>query len=115
MGSITNSLNGLSYLTRPGGLLSSLPASISAAVLQSASPQDVVSLSVAALQTQEVDGIFGISQASQNTLPVLPIVSAKATPATDVLPDVAAADMAAAKPTHNYLETMRPGVPGIRD
>ena len=39
MGSITNSLNGLSYLTQPGGLLSSLPASISTAVLQSASPK----------------------------------------------------------------------------
>jgi hypothetical protein len=42
MGSIANSLNGLSYLTQPGGLLSSLPAPISTAVLQSASPQDVV-------------------------------------------------------------------------
>jgi len=58
MGSITNSLNGLSYLTQPGGLLSSLPAPISTAALQSASPQDVVSLSVAALQKQEVDGIL---------------------------------------------------------
>ncbi|MGA1998020.1 MAG: hypothetical protein ABSH45_19820 [Bryobacteraceae bacterium] len=95
MGSITNSLNGLSYLTQPGGLLSSLPASISTAVLQSASPQDVVTLSVAALQKQEVDGIFGISQASQNTLPT---VSAAATSATDVLPGISAADMTNATP-----------------
>ena len=98
MGSITNSLNGLSYLTQPGGLLSSLPAPISTAALQSASPQDVVSLSVAALQKQEVDGIFGISQASENTLPVLPIVSAPATQATDVLPGVSATDMTNATP-----------------
>ncbi|MGO9897512.1 MAG: hypothetical protein ACLPX8_25260 [Bryobacteraceae bacterium] len=95
MGSITNSLNGLSYLTQPGRLLSSLPASISTAVLQSASPQDVVTLSVAALQKQEVDGIFGISQASQNTLPT---VSAAATSATDVLPGISAADMTNATP-----------------
>jgi hypothetical protein len=95
MGSIASSLNGLSYLTQPGGLLSSLPASISKAVLQSASPQDVVSLSVAALQTQEIDGIFGISPASQNALP---IVSAPATPATAVLPGVSAADLTNATP-----------------
>jgi hypothetical protein len=74
VGSVTNSLNGLSYLTQPGGLRSS----ISTAVLQSASPQDVVSLSVATLQAQEVDGILGISQAPQNTLLALPIISAPA-------------------------------------
>jgi len=85
-------------LTQPGGPLSSLPASISTAALQSAWPQDVVSLSVAALQAQEVDGIFGISQASENTLPVLPIVSAPATQATDVLPGVSATDMTNATP-----------------
>ena len=95
MGAITNSLNGLSYLTQPGGLLSTLPASISTAVLQSASPQDVVSLSMAALQTQEVDGIFGISQTSQNTLPT---VSTAATSATDGIPGVSAADMTNATP-----------------
>jgi hypothetical protein len=64
-------------------------------VLQSASPQDVVNLSVAALQTQEVDGIFGISQASQSTLPIL---SAPASLPTDVLPGVSAADMTNATP-----------------
>jgi len=95
MGAITNSMNGLSYLTQPGGPLSTLPASISTAVLQSASPQDVVSLSVAALQKQEVDGIFGISQTSQSTLPT---VSAPITSATAGLPGVSAADMTNATP-----------------
>jgi hypothetical protein len=98
MGSITSSLNGLSYLTQPGGLLSSLPAPISTAALQSASPQDVVNISVAALQTQEVDGIFGISQPSQTTLPVLPVASEPATQSTAVLPGVAASDLASATP-----------------
>ena len=55
----------------------------------------MVTLSVAALQKQEVDGIFGISQASQNTLPT---VSAAATSATDVLPGISAADMTNATP-----------------
>ncbi|MGA3041111.1 MAG: hypothetical protein ABSF54_10030 [Bryobacteraceae bacterium] len=82
-------------MTQPGGLLSSLPVSVSTAVPQSASPQDVVSLSVAALQTQEVDGIFSISPESQSTLPIL---SAPATPATHVLPGVSAADMSNATP-----------------
>jgi len=95
MGSITNSLIGLSYLTQPGGLLSSLPASISTAALQSATPQDVVSLGVAALQTQKVDGIFGFVPASQNTLPIL---SAPATPATELLSGFSAADMTNATP-----------------
>jgi hypothetical protein len=90
MGSIANSLSGLSYLTQPGGLLSSLPVEISTTALQSASPQDLVTLSAAAIQTQEVDGMFGISQASQTPLPIL---SAAATPATAVLPGVSAADM----------------------
>jgi hypothetical protein len=96
MGSIASSLNGLSYLTQPGGLLSSLPAPISTAVLQSASPQDLVKLSVAVLRTQEVDGMFGISKASENTLPIL---SAQASsPGTEVLPGVSAADMTKATP-----------------
>ena len=62
-------------------------------MLQSASPQDIVSLSVAVLQTQEMDGILGISLASQNTLPALPIVSAPTIPETDVLPGVSATDL----------------------
>jgi hypothetical protein len=56
--------NGLSYLTQPGGLLSSLPAAVPAAVLLKASAQDLVTLSAAALQAQEVDGLFGIAQPS---------------------------------------------------
>jgi len=90
MASITNSLSGLSYLTAPGGLLSNLPVPISESDLQSASPQDLVSLSMAALQTQETNDLFGISQTSQNTLPEVPIASPSA---TDVLPGVSAADL----------------------
>jgi hypothetical protein len=62
MGSVANSLSGLSYLTQPGGPLSTLPEGVSTSDLQSASPQDLVSMSTAALQTQEVDDAFGLSQ-----------------------------------------------------
>jgi len=96
MGSVTNSLSGLSYLMQQGGPLSSLAAQLSPAQLQSAQPRDVVSLSMAALQTQEVEGIFGTSQPSQTTLPalpVLPIAASASSPATDVLPGVASADL----------------------
>jgi hypothetical protein len=81
MGSITNSLPGVSYLTQPGGLLSNLPSSVSTAALQSATPQDIVNLSAAALQEQEVVGIFGISQASQSAATAIPALS---TPAADL-------------------------------
>ena len=64
MGSVTSLSSGLAYLTQPGGLLSNLPAAVSTPALQSASPQDIVSLSVAALQAQETDGLFGVSQAN---------------------------------------------------
>jgi hypothetical protein len=93
MASVTNSLAGLSYLTQPGGLLSNLPAPISAATLQSATPQDLVSLSAAALETQEVDGLFGLApSASAVALPVL------STPSAEVLPGVATADLSGASP-----------------
>jgi hypothetical protein len=69
---VTSSTNGLSYLTQTGGPLSNLPNPISASTLESATPQDLVSLSANALQTQEVDGLFGLSQDSQNTLPGFP-------------------------------------------
>lgn len=95
MGSIANSLNGLSYLTQPGGPLSNLPASLTTAELHSASPQDLVSLSMAALQAQNVSELFGISQDSQNPLLMLPIASQSA---TDLLPGVSAADLANATP-----------------
>jgi hypothetical protein len=94
MGSISNSPTGLSYLTQPGGVLSNLPASISQD-LATASPQDVVTLSDAALQAQEVDGIFGLDQSTQNTAVSLPILSGS-TP--DVLPGVAASDLTNATP-----------------
>jgi hypothetical protein len=95
MGSTTNSLSGLFYLTQPGGLLPIMPASISTAGPQSASAHDVVSLSETARQTQEVDGKSGTSQASQNPLP---IVSAPTNRAADVLPGSSAADTTNATP-----------------
>ena len=99
MGSVTNSLSGLSYLMQQGGPLSSLAAQLSPAQLQSAQPRDVVSLSMAALQTQEVEGMFGISQPSQTALPALPVLpiqsaaSSASSSAADVLPGVASADL----------------------
>jgi hypothetical protein len=94
MGSVTNSLSGLSYLMQPGGPLSGMAAQMSPAQLQSAQPRDVVSLSMAALQTQVVDGLFGTSQPSQTKLPALPVASSATSPsATDVLPGVASADL----------------------
>ena len=95
MGSITNSLSGLPSLMQPGGLLSDLVAPLSAADLQSASPQDIVSLSLAALQTQEVNVLFGAPQGSQDAAPLLPFASPQA---TGVLPGVSAADLANATP-----------------
>jgi hypothetical protein len=91
MGSITNALSGLPSLMQPGGLLSDLVAPLSAADLQSASPQDIVSLSLAALQTQEVNVLFGAPQGSQDAAPLLPFASPQA---TGVLPGVSAADLA---------------------
>lgn len=67
MASIPNSPAGLTYLTQPGGILSNLPAGVTPAKLQSASPQDIVSLSVAAIQAQQVDGLFGINPPTPST------------------------------------------------
>src|ERR1700733_9262827 len=61
MGSVTSLPGGLAYLTQPGGLLSTLSSAISTSQLQSASPEDLVSLSLAALQAQQTDGLFGVS------------------------------------------------------
>jgi hypothetical protein len=95
MGSITNSLSGLSALMQSGGLLPELPAPNSAADLQSASPKDIVSMSLATIQTQEVDVLFGASQGNQNTTPLLPAALSQA---TNVLQSVSAADLANATP-----------------
>jgi hypothetical protein len=67
MGSVTSLPSGLAYLTQPGGLLSTLSPAISTSELQSASPEDLVSLSLAAIQAQEVDGLFGVSPANPGT------------------------------------------------
>jgi hypothetical protein len=69
MGSVTSLPSGLAYLTQPGGLLSTLSSAISPSELQSASPEDLVSLSLAALQSQETDGLFGISPTNPGTDP----------------------------------------------
>ncbi len=94
MGSITNSTTGLSYLTQPGGVLSNLPASISQD-LATASPQDIVTLSDAALQTQDVDGLFGLDQNTTSSAVTLPILSGTT---SDALPGVATADLTNATP-----------------
>jgi hypothetical protein len=94
MAPVTNS-NGLSYLTQPGGLLSNLPSSISGSALQSASPQDLLSLSEAALQVQQVDGLLGIQQSTPSTALTLPVIS---TQSGNVLPGVSSADLSNASP-----------------
>ncbi|HLJ16191.1 MAG TPA: hypothetical protein VKV15_16955 [Bryobacteraceae bacterium] len=49
----------LSLLTQPGSPLSSIAATLPSNVLQNASSEDLVSLSNAAFQLQQVDGLFG--------------------------------------------------------
>ncbi|SPE30209.1 hypothetical protein SBA3_1630012 [Candidatus Sulfopaludibacter sp. SbA3] len=95
MGSISNSLSGLSFLTQPGGPLSNLPAPLSTAELQSAPAQDLVSLSMSAIQEQNVNELFGISPPASDTLPALPITSQQT---ADILPGVSAADLTNATP-----------------
>lgn len=75
MSPVSSSSAGLSYLTQPGGLLSNLPDSISKSVLQSASPQDLATLGDAAVQAEEVDGLFGISPPSETTVLGVPTAS----------------------------------------
>ena len=76
MGSIANSLPGLSFLREPGGILSNLPAKVATDDLKSASPQDIVSLSMAAIQKQQVDGLFGAAPSAQAASPVPGIADA---------------------------------------
>jgi hypothetical protein len=61
MGTISVSPASLAILTTQGAPLSSLPAQVSSAVLQNATPEDVVSLSEAAIQGQNVAALFGAS------------------------------------------------------
>jgi hypothetical protein len=96
MGSVTSLPSGLAYLTQPGGLLSNLSPAISTSELQSASPQDIVSLSVAAIQAQEADGLFGVSPANSTSgIPGLPGVANSAAGVTAGIP---AADLTNATP-----------------
>jgi len=95
MAPVTNPPNGLSYLTQPGGLLSNLPSPVSASVLQSATPQDLVSLSDAALQLQVVDALFGVQPSAPSPSLELPVLSSQS---GNVLPGVSSADLANATP-----------------
>lgn len=99
MGSISNLPSGLAYLTQPGGLLSALSPAISTSQLQTASPQDLVSLSVAAVQAQITDGLFGISPTNSGSVE-LPAVGGNTSGNTNasILPGVASADLANATP-----------------
>lgn len=110
MGSIASVPNGISFLTQGGsGLLSNLPVKLSASTLQSASTQDVVALSSAALQIQKVDGLFGVSPPTQNNTSSLvfgaaPVDTNPATalassqPETHLPTGVTAADLAGGTP-----------------
>jgi hypothetical protein len=90
MGSIPSSMSGLSYLTTPGGLLSNLPSPVSPSDLSSASPQDLVTISAAALEAQVVDSLFGGSQPGSTATISLPVTS---TGQGTVLPGVSSADL----------------------
>jgi len=94
MGTVSNS--GLSYLTQQGGLLANLSPAVSLSALQSASQEDVVSLSQAAVEAQQVDVLFGIPQADQSGV-TLPAVSAAPSDGV-ILPGVSSADLSNATP-----------------
>ena len=95
MAPVANPSNGLSYLTQPGGLLSNLPSSVSLSALQSASPQDLVSLSEAALQAQQVDELLGIQPENQGNSLSLPVLSSQS---GEVLPGVSSSTISGASP-----------------
>ncbi len=90
MGSISNVPNGISYVAAAvsaasGSSTGSASSQDLENILQSASPSDAVVLSSAALQLQQVDGIFGLpspgSQSSSFATPgISPTDLAKATP-----------------------------------
>jgi hypothetical protein len=110
MGSIASVPSGISFLTQAGsGLLSELPVKLSASTLQSASAQDVVALSSAALQIQKVNGLFGITRPTQTNTSSLvfgaaPVDTNPATALASSQPEinlptgVTAADLAGATP-----------------
>ncbi len=92
----TVSSTGLSYLTQQGGLLANLSPAVSLSALQSASPEDVVSLSQTAVQAQQVDVLFGIPQAGQSGV-TLPATAAAPSDGV-ILPGVSSADLSNATP-----------------
>ena len=68
MGSIAVTPNGISFLSQPGtGLLNNTPVKLDASALDSASQQDVVALSTAALQLQDAQAIFGTPQTTNSS------------------------------------------------
>lgn len=97
MGSVSSATSGLSYLTQAGGLLSNLPNGITAAELQSAPASDVVELSDAALAAQQASDLFGTAQQTE-----LPVLSAAATAANQILPGVSSADLTNATAQQQY-------------
>jgi hypothetical protein len=92
----TVSSTGLSYLTQQGGLLANLSPAVNLSALASSSPADVVSLSEAALQAQQLEGLFGIAQAGQSAV-TLPAISV-APSSSAILPGVSSADLSNATP-----------------
>jgi hypothetical protein len=99
MGSVTNLPSGLTYLTQAGGLLSNLPSTVSVSALQSASPEDIVSLSLAAIQAQQAEGLFGVPPTSESAGP-LP-VALSGSEVGSILPGVSSADLIDATPQEN--------------
>jgi hypothetical protein len=97
--SAISSTAGLAYLTQSGGVLSNLPSGVSASTLKSASPQDVVSLSQAAIEAQQANGLFGTTTTPPN-LYGLPVTSSPTT-GTNLLPGVSTADLTNATPQEN--------------
>lgn len=100
MGTISNVPNGISIVATALGTTSgsSKPGVNSQDledILQSATPSDAVQLSSAALQLQQVDGIFGLSSpASQNSTFPMPGSAGNVT----LPPGVSSSDLANATP-----------------
>jgi hypothetical protein len=100
MGSTCSVPNGISFVAAAlGAANGSSKVGVKAQdlekTLQSASPADAVSLSSAALQLQQVDGIFGLSSpASQNSTFPVPGLAGN----TTLPPGVSSTDLADATP-----------------
>jgi len=101
MGSVSSVPDSLSFLTQPGtGLLANLPVQVSATTLQSAPQTDLIALSSAALELQQVNELFGIAPVAEDTA-ALPVAASTTAPAVNLnLPSgVPAADLTNATPS----------------